>query len=51
MKPCQNLFLIKAPKKGREKETMGKDQNRVGHKKVRASLSTETFTSHMKHIN
>ncbi len=27
MKPCQTLFFKKAPKKGREKETMGKDQS------------------------
>jgi len=46
-----NFIFKKALKKGREKETMGKDQKRAGHKEVRESLSTETSTSHMKHIN
>jgi hypothetical protein len=46
-----NFIFKKALKKGREKETMGKDQKRAGHKEVRESPSTETSTSHMKHIN
>jgi hypothetical protein len=48
------LYKKKAPKKGREKETRGKDQSpgkQADHKEVREPLSTETSTSCLKHIN
>jgi hypothetical protein len=58
MNPAK-LDQKKAPKIRREKETRGKDQSpakqtaqkRWGHKEVREPLSSETFTSHNKHIN
>jgi hypothetical protein len=58
MKPAK-LHEKKAPKKGREKETKGKDQSpgkqtaqkrHVPHE-GKEPLSIKTSTSHMKHIN